>query len=348
MATAPDGSEWEIAERVAIIGIFVLMLAGFLYIARALVAPIVAAAVISFLLGPLAARAASYRIPNILFATGGVILVLIVINAGIMLVAGAVSEWAGRGPEIAEALKTKAHVLERPLAMWREFNASLATMLGASSEPPKFELPTGNMIAGAMNYLTPALGELLLFAGSLFFFLLSRNRQRRIVLMFARHDQRLRALRILNDIEGDLTRYVSIITPINIVLGLITALMMYLLGLPGSILWGTTAAILNYIPYIGPAIMAVNLLVLGLIFQPTLGAAFIAPVLFVGLTSVEGHVLTPKIIGHRLRVSPQGLFLSLAFWTWLWGPIGTFLAMPFAIAFEVFYEHAFPKDVSLP
>jgi predicted PurR-regulated permease PerM len=87
----------------------------------------------------------------------------------------------------------------------------------------------------------------------------------------------------------------------------------------------------------------------GLVTFPSLGHALIAPVGLLGLCTVEGHFITPTIIGRRITLNPLLVVLSLAFWTWMWGPIGAFLAAPLAIVGLVVFSHLFPHDdVKLP
>lgn len=333
---AAEQEWWRFAARISTIGIFVLLLGAFLYIARTLVAPIVAAAMISIMFGPLAAYAARYRIPASLFALACVGLVLVAINVALVLLGGVLADWTKRGPEFASALASKAYIIERPVAAWHELQLWLATMLGTSTESAKLELPVKDLLAQIIQFLTPALGELVVFFGSLFFFLLSRNIQRQyFVLMFEGKAARLRALRILNEIESSLTRYAAVVSVVNIGVGLITAAIAFAAGLPSPVLWGVVAYLLNYIPYVGPAIVAVILLILGVVALPTLPAALVAPALFVGLATVEGHFITPGLVGRQLTLSPLALFLSLAFWTWIWGPLGAFLATPILIAAAV-------------
>jgi predicted PurR-regulated permease PerM len=341
---------WRDAPRIAVIGIFILLLGAFLYAARTLIAPIVAAACVSITFGPLAVRAAQYRVPPVLVALGCVGLVILVANIGMVLLAGVLSDWAERMPEFAATLKEKAVFLERPLATWRELQLSLAAALGTPVEPIKFELPAKEVITQVVNFLTPAVGELVVFFGSLFFFLLSRNSQRQhLVMMFDSQYARLRALRILNALEANLTRYLLLVSLVNVVVGVVAAAIAYAFGLPSPALWGVVAFMLNYIPYIGPAIVAVILLMLGLISLPTVPAALLPPALFVAFTTIEGHFITPSIVGRQLTVSPLALFLSLAFWTWLWGPLGTFLATPILIALVVVQNHTKASDdVKLP
>jgi len=76
----------------------------------------------------------------------------------------------------------------------------------------------------------------------------------------------------------------------------------------------------------------------------TLTQALVAPLLFLALATLEGHFITPSIMGRRLTLNPLIVFLSLVFWTWLWGPVGAFLAVPLLIVVMVVADHLFPQD----
>ena len=156
-------------------------------------------------------------------------------------------------------------------------------------------------------------------------------------------------LKIINDIEHNLTDYLSVVAVINLVVGLIAGLIAYFVGLPNAIAWGVLAFILNFVPYLGALMMEAVLLAVGLVTFPTLAQAIVAPLLYFGFTTLEGHFITPSIMGRRLTLNPLTVFLSLIFWTWLWGPIGAFLAVPLLIVTLVAKEHVFPEeDLVLP
>jgi predicted PurR-regulated permease PerM len=104
--------------------------------------------------------------------------------------------------------------------------------------------------------------------------------------------------------------------------------------------------VLNYIPYLGAAIFAVVLFSVGLVAMPSFGQAALAPALFVVLATLEGQFITPSIMGRRLTLSPFVVFISLAYWTWLWGPVGAFLAVPMVIVCFVILGHLLPQDES--
>ena len=118
------------------------------------------------------------------------------------------------------------------------------------------------------------------------------------------------------------------VTIINAALGAIVAIGALLLGFPNPVIFGLLAALLNYVPYVGPAVMVVVLFGVGLVTFPSLGHALLAPLGFIALTTTEGHFITPTIVGRRITLNPLLIFLALAFWTWMWGPVGAFLAAP--------------------
>jgi predicted PurR-regulated permease PerM len=119
----------------------------------------------------------------------------------------------------------------------------------------------------------------------------------------------------------------------------VAATMTWVLGLPHPLLWGVLAATLNFIPYLGPAIMIAALFVIGLMNFQTLGQSLLAPIAYLSITTIEGQFLTPTIIGHRLTLNPFLVFLSIAFWAWMWGPIGAFLATPLLISAVIAVRH---------
>jgi predicted PurR-regulated permease PerM len=232
-------------------------------------------------------------------------------------------------------------VLEQPL----ESVAQLEEMLfgpSAPAAPPS----APSVVLPVVAFLTPAAGELLLFFGTLMFFLVGQIELRaQLVSFFPTRE----ALKIVTDVERNLASYLAIVTVINACLGVVVALGAWALGFPNPAIFGVLAALLNYVPYVGPAVMVVILFAVGLVSFPSLGQAFIAPLAFVLLTTMEGHFITPTVVGRRVTLNPLLIFLALAFWTWMWGPIGAFLAAPLSIIGLVVVNHLVPsEDIKLP
>ena len=229
----------------------------------------------------------------------------------------------------------------RPLALWRQ----LQTMLGGPDDIPgaSLQLPKIEWMQPTLEFLSPTSTEFLLFLATLVLFIATwPDLCRKAVMIFADHDARLRTLRILNAIEISLGGYLIMVTMINGGVGIATGLICWAAGMPNPAGLGALAATLNFFPIIGPVAMFVVLTAVGVIAFSTLGAGLVAPAGFVVMTFMEGHFVTPAIIGRRLQLNALAVFLALAFWTWLWGPMGGFLASPILIVGLVLKEHLHP------
>jgi predicted PurR-regulated permease PerM len=291
------------------------------------------------MLSPLASFLERYRIPRAF----GAILIVMSVGAGATLMVGLISaplmEWSTRLPEVASQLKDKLHIFDRPLALWQE----LQHMVGASDTLTSIQIPKFDWVQPAIEFLSPTFTEFLLFFATLLLFIASwKDLRRALIMTFADHDARLRTLRILNEIEVHLGNYLLTVTMINAGVGIATGIMCAVTHMPNPAGLGALAATLNFIPIIGPVVMFVILGVVGIIALPTIGAAVMAPMAFVGIAFIEGHFITPTIIGRRLALNALAVFLGLAFWAWLWGPMGGFLSSPILIVALILKEHLMP------
>jgi predicted PurR-regulated permease PerM len=337
---------WLSAGSAATVGIFLLLFGGFLYVGKAILLPVIAAAVISLTLAPIIKGSQKRGVSPWVTATLIVIVCFGALALAATALAGPVTEWIGRAPEIGATIRARLSVFDEPLAALHQLEGTLFGsngLLPAPSEPPNVVLPV-------VAFVTPAAGEVILFFFTLMFFLVGQIHLRnQVVAMFSNRDSKLRFLKIIKDIEGNLAGYLTVVTGINAALGIVVGIGAWLIGLPNPAIFGLLAALFNYLPYVGPAIMVVVLFGVGLVTFPSLGQALIAPLGLIAITTAEGHFITPTIVGRRLTLSPLLVFLSLAFWSWMWGPIGAFLAVPLSIVGLVIFNHLFPDDdVTLP
>ncbi|MGI8524672.1 MAG: AI-2E family transporter [Pseudolabrys sp.] len=335
---------WRTSAQAATIGIFLIMFITALYFGRPLLLPASAAAVIGLMLGPLSNRADRLGIPPLLSAIALWFLVIGVFYGVVALLSSPVVEWIGKAPELTANIKAKLQVLDRPLAVFGNIrNTFLAEGKAPGETAMGFDI--AQIIQPVVLVATPAIGQVIIFFGTLFFFLAGRNRLRHVlVAFFDARESRLRMLKIMNDIEHNLTSYLSVVAVINLTVGVIAGVVAYLVGLPNVVAWAVLGFVLNFVPYIGALIMQVVLLGVGLVTFPSLAHALIAPVLYLGFTMLEGHFVTPSIMGRRLTLNPLTVFVALIFWAWLWGPVGAFLAVPILIMGLVVVSHLFPKE----
>jgi predicted PurR-regulated permease PerM len=145
--------------------------------------------------------------------------------------------------------------------------------------------------------------------------------------------------RALEEASQRISRYLLMQSIINASFGITVGIALYFIGLPYALLWGFLAAMLRFIPYVGPwaaAIMpgALSLIVFEGWMWPTLVVA-----VFVILELVNNMILEPLLYGESAGVSEVGLLVAVAFWTWLWGPVGLILATPLTVCVVVLSKH---------
>ncbi|MGH6727583.1 MAG: AI-2E family transporter [Pseudolabrys sp.] len=339
-------SLWRAVAQAAIIGIFGILFIAAIDLARPILLPTVSAFVVTMTLSPLSERAEELRIPPLLTAVVLWLLAAAVFYCLIVMVSAPVVEWIGKAPEIGRNVQGKLHVLDQPLAALRDLRNVL--LPADATNAVGFDIMS--IVKPAVSLVTPAIGQLFVFFAALLFMLLGRDWLRRaLVVLSDDRDARLRMLHILNDVERNLAAYLSVVAMINFAVGIAAGLIAWLSGLPDPFAWAMLGFILNFIPYLGPLIMEAAMLLVGLVTFPTLAHALVPPLLYVAMATLEGHFITPSIIGMRLTLNPLVVFLSLVFWTWLWGPIGAFLAVPVLIVGLVAVGRLFPRPgVPLP
>jgi predicted PurR-regulated permease PerM len=325
----------------ALVALLVICVVAVLYVAKAFFLPVVTAFVVGTMLSPAAGFLERHRIPRSVSA----VLIVTAVGAGTAFIVGLISsplmEWSNRLPELGSLLKDKLHIFDRPLALWQQ----LQSMLGGSDALSTFQMPKFDWVQPTVEFLSPTFTEFLLFFATLVLFIASwRDLRRALIMTFADHAGRLRMLRILNEIEGHLGGYLITVTMINLGVGAATGIICALAGMPNAAGLGALAATLNFFPIIGPVAMFVILTVVGVIAFSTIGGGLIAPLAFIGIVFIEGHFVTPTIIGRRLELNALAVFIALAFWTWLWGPMGGFLSSPLLIVALVLKDHLMPAD----
>jgi len=314
-------STWSLAVLAAIAVGFVL------YLAREIVLPVVAAFIVGIMLGPVARRLEALRVPRPFAALLLVAGVTLVVAFVILLIVPKVSEVTSGLPDIVASLKDKLHVFDGLVRGWRRFTQ----MIG---EPPKSDeaalpLPGISWVPSTISILLPPITGFLFFLVVLLLFIGAwPDLRRALVMRFASRDSRLTVLKILNEMEAGLANYLLIVTLINVAVGVLTGVICALTRMPNAIGFGALAATLNFVPIIGPIANFVVLLVVGLVAAPTLTLGLLPAAGYAVLIVVEGQFVTPTIIGRHLELNALAVLLSLAFWTWLWGPMGAFLSSP--------------------
>jgi len=122
---------------------------------------------------------------------------------------------------------------------------------------------------------------------------------------------------------------------INLLFGTVTALLMWLLGMPNPVLWGALAGVLNFIPYLGCATTFVILTVVAFVSFDGIGKTLLAGTSFLLLAAIEGHIIEPVFVGRRLDLNPIVVLVALWLGAWMWGIAGMVVALPVLVATKV-------------
>ena len=334
-AAAVGVDAWARASQIAVIGLFVIALLWCCYVAQPVIVPVMLAWAIATIVLPIVTWIHERGVPRVLAAILVTLLLFLIIVSLLGLLSTPVAYWLGRATEIGTLIKQKLQTMGQPLALLDELQKAL-NAIGTGESTLRVEAQQSTLVGTIFSILTPAVSQFILFLGALVFYLIYQKRLRSaVVYLLSDREMRLATLRTLNDIDENMTTYFGTFTIVNLCLGLVTVALTWLVGLPNPLLWGVLAALLNYIPYIGPAIVVATLAVVGLVSYPTLGEVVVAPLIYIAMVTIEGQFITPAFMGRRLELNPFAVFLAIAFCTWFWGPIGAFLAVPLLMALTV-------------
>ena len=171
------------------------------------------------------------------------------------------------------------------------------------------------------------------------FILMQREDLRNRLIRLAGSGDLQRTTLALNDAARRLSRYFLAQVMLNAGFGIVTAIVLTLIGVPGAILWGIVAALMRFIPYIGSFGAALFPILLSLAATPGWAMAAETAVFFAAFETIVAQVIEPLVYGRNTGISPFAVVLSATFWTWLWGPVGLVLATPLTVCVVVLGRH---------
>ncbi|SEN98502.1 Predicted PurR-regulated permease PerM [Pseudorhodobacter antarcticus] len=239
-----------------------------------------------------------------------------------------------QAPKVWFDMQDTIRLLKSMLGDLSDMGNSVTAAVSPSTTTPNATANEGVALPSITDALmvAPAIvSQTLIFAGALFFFLLTRTQiYNWAALKLSNPGERAQTALKLRNAERYVARYFGTITLINIALGFCVGTVLQVLGMPGAALWGVVAFLLNFVVYLGPAIIAIALTFAGVaVFD---GSMTLAPMgAYLTLNAIEAQFITPTLVGRNMAVNPLLVFLALVFGIWLWGPIGGIVAIPFLI-----------------
>lgn len=246
--------------------------------------------------------------------------------------------WAAEAPRALRDLAPKLREFARPVVEANKAAETFARAAGGDTGRRPQVVQTApdpyRMLTETPRLLASLLAVVLL---TFFFMVYGVNLQRNAIALLPGRQQKKFTVEILHSIEREVSRYVLTISLINTVVGLIFAGLLMLMEIPRSeaLLWGTLVALLNFAPYVGPLIGMLGMLVVGFVTFNDPWTSLMPAIAYLVLHTVEGQVVTPIILGHRMALSPLVLILALMVFGWLWGIIGLLLAVPLLVCVKL-------------
>ncbi len=347
-----SGSQFDhvmsLSARFALLITGALALVVALALGKAILAPISLAMVVGLMFGPVADFLERRRIPPALSAGVVVLLLLGVIAVAALLFAQPLAYWVARGPVMWEKLQAQLATLKGPLESLGAVQDQLKSIFGSDSALT-VKVQDGGPVQDVALMAPSILADGLLFLAGLYFFLATRHHIRISVLSlcFSRR-MRWRAAHVFRDVELKVSRFLIASTCINLGVGVGTALATWALGLPSPLLWGALAMMMNYIPYVGQAVMFAVLFAVGLGTQSNIVSIVLPIVAYACINFTADQVVFPHLVGRALTLNPFIIFVSIAFWLWVWGPMGGFVAVPVLLVLQSLIMHIFPTTQNLP
>ncbi len=311
---------------------------------RAVLVPIAIATLLAFLLTPLVTRL-QRRI-------GRVLAVSLVVVTGTAALGGiATLGWmelgtlADRLPSYRDNIRAKVadiRVLTRggPVAKVGQVLDDVQKEIGKPTNAPEVVVkPSATDVASSASAIVNPLVAVLVNAGVVFvlvtFMLLERQELRDRVIRLFGHNRLAITTKALDEAGERISRYLYAQLLVNTFYGVMVGAGLHFIGLPHALLWGCFAALLRFVPYVGPWLSAIPPILLSLAVAPGWLTPLAVVGLYIALELFTNMVLETHLYAGVAGISQVGLLVAVLFWSWLWGAAGLLLAAPLTVCLVV-------------
>ncbi len=323
-------------DRVArlVRGCVILLLSAVVIFSRTIAVPALAAVLLSIALFPIVNRAAHWGIPRGLASLMALVLLISASGGVIYAVREPLSELAARGPELvgmAHKTLTRFATEEKAAPAGRQV-AMVQEVVAKQSEQAALVDVIAPVAAGLTAALI-AIGTSLILS---YFILTCGTGVGRAALAAVRERQDRRTwLRVCGSIRTQAAHYLQLVTAINITFGVLTAIVLTLLGVEDAMAYGVVAGLMNFIPIVG-ALITAGVLLAGSIAEPGNSAMMLLPAAsFLALHIIESQFVTPQLLGRRLLLNPLIVIAGVLVGAAAWGVGGAFLAVPILTSVKI-------------
>ena len=332
---------------IAVKGLFILALFYTFYFARSFLLPIVLAVLLSLILYPAVRALKRIAIPE---GAGAAIVVLSlagVLGTALYQLFEPASEWISKMPRITEQVERKLWNVRKSMEEMSKAAKKVEALTNVDGQTTTQRQPQVVSVSNEpslMSRIMTGTQNMLIAAGAtlvLLFFLLASGDlfMRKLVRVLPTLTDKKKAVAVARTIQSAMAQYLFTITCINLGLGIATAILMHLLGMPNPLLWGVMVALFNFVPYVGAAVSGIVLTIVAFVTFSDLNDILLVPLLYFSLETIEGQFITPYLTGKSLTLNPVMIFVSMLLWGWLWGVVGALIAVPILMTLKIFCDH---------
>ena len=334
------------ATRTAVVVIAVLGTILMLQFAQAVLIPVVVAVLISYVLGPGVTSMAKRGIPRVLGSFVVIALLCGVIGLGVYTLTGQALAIVENVPiaarRLASRLESRGGRPEGAFEKVQEAAKEVEKAAEQASDPtPVARGATRVQIVepafAARDYLWAGGVGLLGFTGQfaivlflVYFLLVTGDLFKRKLVKIAGPTltKKKITVQIMDEINKQISGFLRVQVITSVCVAVATMLVLWWFGVRQYIVWGLLAGIFNSIPYLGPLVVTAALGVVAFMqFDDVVKTVYISAATL-AITSLEGWLLTPALMSRAARMNPVAIFIGLLFWSWVWGVMGTILAVP--------------------
>lgn len=313
-----------------------------LYFAREFLVPIAFALLLNFLLSPLIRRMLRWHIKPPVSAAFVVVLLLTGLAEGAYQLAGPAQRWAMSAPQSFARAEQRLRSIIRPVQqVTQNVERATAAVASQTERAPSVVVQAGPSVSSRLFGTTQRIAAGLLEVCILLYFLLAGGDLflQKLIKVLPHFSDKVKAVEIARATEAAVSAYLSTALLINLVEGAVVAGVLWLLGMPNVLLWGALVTLFEFVPYLGALAAVIVFTVAGLTTFDEVPRALLIPGSFLAINLLQANLVTPMLLGHRLTLNPVAIFIGLAFFFWIWGVPGAFLAVPLLASFKIFCDH---------
>lgn len=330
--------------RIFLFVIALILSINLLYTARDFFLPVVIAFLIAITFRPIVRRLSLRGIPAYLTATGFAAILLVGGLLGAYMLSGPITSWIADAPALQQTFIEKIRTFRGPFQKVSEITEQIKD---AAAPPKPAEVQEVVVKEGSLPALLwiagyPAVYTIMLAGAvvlSLFLMASGNLLYEKLLTLMPTLTDKKNALRLVHDVEHEVSNYLLSLTAINAGVGIVVAGGFYFLGLKTAYLWAFVVFVLNFIPYAGPILGVAVAGLVSIVAFDTIGQALIPPAFYTAVVAIENQFVSPYVLSRKLRLNSIAILLALAFWGWLWGILGIVVALPLLVTLRVFSSH---------